>query len=170
MLGGYWYGSTYYWPESYVEVGESYCSGPTPDGCVLRWQDVQTEEGETVTQCVKLCPRAEATPPVPRPAVTEPIPPAPSPPPAGSCVVDIFSEPNFGGQTDETNEDQPELDEWDNTIASIEVKSGTWDFFTEPDFKGDAMRLAPGKYPTLGSSFDKKIGSFLCLDNKADVK
>jgi len=168
VVGGYWYGSTYYWPDSYVSVTEPYCSGPTPDGCVLRWEDVKTEEGEIVRQCVKLCPRADAPPPVPAPAVSEPIPPAPPPPPAGACLVDIFSEPNFAGETDETDENQPELAEWDKAIASIEVKSGTWDFFTEPDFKGDAMRLTPGKYPTLTDTFNKKIGSFLCLDSKVE--
>jgi len=83
-------------------------------------------------------------------------------------LVDIFSEPNFAGETDETDENQPDLGEWDKIIASIEVKSGTWDFFTEPDFKGDALRLAPGKYPTLTGTFNKKIGSFLCLDNKVE--
>jgi len=166
VLGGYWYGTNYYWPDSYVEVGRSYCSGPTPDGCVLRWQDVQTDEGETITQCVKLCPRVDATPPVPAPAVTEPVPPAPPPPPAGACLADIFAEPNFAGKTDETDENQPDLGEWDKAIASIEVNSGTWDFYTEPDFKGEVMRLEPGKYGTLGGNFNKSIGSFLCLDNK----
>jgi hypothetical protein len=161
---GWWYGSTYYWPNTYVEVAEPYCAGPTEDGCVLRWQDVQTEEGDTIPQCVKLCPRADVPPPIPQPAVTEQIPPAPVAA-AGKCLVDIFAEANFGGQTDETDENQPDLGEWDKAISSVEVKSGTWDFFTEPDFKGDVIRLAPGKYPTLNPNFNKKIGSFLCLDN-----
>ena len=46
------------------------------------------------------------------------------------------------------------------------MKSGTWDFYTEPDFKGDVIRMAAGKYPTLAGTFNKKIGSFLCLENK----
>jgi hypothetical protein len=79
-------------------------------------------------------------------------------------LLDIFAEPNFAGKSDETDEDQPGLGDWDNAISSIEVKAGTWDFFTEPDFKGEVMRLPPGKYGTLAETFSKHIGSFLCND------
>ena len=79
-------------------------------------------------------------------------------------MLDIFADPNLAGKSDETDEDQPALGDWDNAISSVEVKSGSWDFFTEPDFKGEVMRLPPGKYPGLGPTFTKHIGSFMCLD------
>jgi hypothetical protein len=88
-------------------------------------------------------------------------PPAPK---AEGCLLDIFAEPNFAGNSDETGEDQPQLGDWENAIGSIEVKSGTWNVFTEPDFQGEVMRLPPGKYDKLDEPFSKRIGSFLCLD------
>ena len=48
-------------------------------------------------------------------------------------------------------------------IPSIKVDSGTWDFFTEEDFHGDSMRLAPGPYPQLTAEWNKHIGSFMCV-------
>ena len=161
VLGGIYIGETYYWPYGYVEIARPYCTGITEDGCTLRWEEVQTEDGGTIPQCVQLCPRPGVAAPVPPPAVAEP---APAVAPAGACLLDIFADPGFAGKSDETDENQSELGEWDNAISSIEVKSGTWDFFTEPDFKGEVMRLPPGKYPDLGATFTKHIGSIMCLD------
>jgi hypothetical protein len=79
-------------------------------------------------------------------------------------MLDIFAEPDFKGDSDETGDDQPELGNWENAIRSIEVKSGTWNFYTEPDYKGEVMRLPPGKYGTLDEPFSKKVGSFSCID------
>jgi hypothetical protein len=102
-------------------------------------------------------------PPIPAPAVAVPAPVVTAPV-AGACLLDIFAEPNFGGKTDETDESQPELGEWDKVISSLEVKAGTWDFFTEPDFKGEVMRTPPGRYGDIGPKFTKQIGSFQCID------
>jgi hypothetical protein len=62
-----------------------------------------------------------------------------------------------------SGEDQPRLSEagWKNEIASVQVKAGTWDFFAEDDFGGEAMRLPPGTYADLGP-WTKKVGSFMC--------
>jgi hypothetical protein len=165
VLGGLYYGTTYYWPDAYVAIGRPYCRGVTPDGCVLRWREVELDDGSTEWQCVRLCPRANVAPPVPPPAVPEPLPepaPAQTAVPAGSCSLSIFSEANFAGDTDEATEDQPELDVWHNEIASLQVKTGTWDFYSEPDYQGDVMRLGPGQYPTLDAAWTKRIGSFMC--------
>jgi hypothetical protein len=35
----------------------AYCAGYTEDGCVLRWAEVPTEEGDLVPQCVTYCPQ-----------------------------------------------------------------------------------------------------------------
>ena len=52
---------------------------------------------------------------------------------------------------------------WQDAISSIQVQSGTWDFFTDDDFGGNTMRLATGTYPMLTPDWDKKINSFMCV-------
>jgi len=164
VLGGLWLGADYLWADGYIEVARPYCSGVTPEGCSLRWQDVPLEGGDSMPQCVQYCPRAGVAPPTPRPAVVAPEPASPAAPAGGACLIDIYAESNYGGRSDETDEDQPELGDWNKAISSVEVKSGNWSFFTEPDYKGDVMRLAPGKYGDLGSKWNRQAGSFMCLD------
>ena len=48
-------------------------------------------------------------------------------------------------------------------IASMQIQAGTWDFFSEDNFSGENMRLAPGAYPELAPEWSKRIGSFMCL-------
>jgi hypothetical protein len=49
-------GSSQYYPYAYVSAPQPYCSGLTADGCELHWQDVETIEGDVVSQCVAYCP------------------------------------------------------------------------------------------------------------------
>jgi Beta/Gamma crystallin len=162
---GFYIGPTYYWPQGCFRISHPYCHGLTPDGCTLSWQDVELEGGGTVAQCVQLCPRVGVAAPIPPPAVAA-CPPCLSPAavPVGACTVDIFAEPNFAGESDEFDENRPTLGDWDEAISSIEVKAGTWDFFMEPDYKGEVMRLTPGEYRDLGAKWNNKIGSFMCID------
>jgi len=53
---------------------------------------------------------------------------------------------------------------WQNEISSIQVQSGTWDFFTADNYGGNTMRLTAGTYPTLTPDWDKKINSFMCVE------
>ena len=157
--GGFYIGLTYYWPQGCFQISRPYCHGITPDGCALSWQEVELVGGGTVAQCVQLCPRPGVAPPV---AACPPcVSPAVVP---GVCTVDIFAETNFAGDTDEFHENKPTLGDWDRDISSIQVKAGTWDFFTEPDYKGEVMRLNPGEYRELGAKWDNQIGSFMCVD------
>ena len=55
-LGAIVYGSGDYYPYAYLSATERYCSGLTNDGCVLRWQEVETIEGDVIEQCVAYCP------------------------------------------------------------------------------------------------------------------
>ena len=89
---------------------------------------------------------------------------APPPIPQGRCEVAIYPEASFAGTVVATSEEQPRLSEsgWQNQIASIQVRAGTWDFYTEENFGGNAMRLPPGPYPTLAPEWTKHIGSFMC--------
>ena len=49
-------GSDEYYPYAYISAPEPYCEGVTEDGCELRWQQVETVEGDVIDQCVAYCP------------------------------------------------------------------------------------------------------------------
>jgi len=56
-LGVFTIGALAYAPYAYLPVSEPVCAGYTEDGCVLRWTEVPTEEGDLIPQCVTYCPR-----------------------------------------------------------------------------------------------------------------
>jgi hypothetical protein len=154
-------GGAYYYADAYLAVGRPYCEGITPNGCRLNWQMVAFDDGDGEWQCVQYCPRPGAIPP-PR-TVALIAPPAAA---QGRCEITIYSEPKFAGAPVPTSEDQPRLSEsgWQHQIASVDVKAGTWEMFTEEQYTGGAMRLAPGPYPDLGPDWTKKISSFMCVE------
>ena len=84
---------------------------------------------------------------------------------SGACTVAIYTEPNLTGSSVETNDNQPRLDQsgWQNQVSSLIVKSGTWDFYPEVEYKGEPMRLSPGSYGVLEPQWTKRIGSFMCV-------
>ncbi len=49
-------GAYEYYPYAYIDAPRPYCEGMTEDGCQLDFQDVQTQEGYVVGQCVAYCP------------------------------------------------------------------------------------------------------------------
>ena len=159
-IGAVLIGGGYYYPDAYVGFARPYCTGITPDGSHLNWQMVNFEDGGGDWQCVQFCPRPNAMPPPQAAALV-----APPPVPQGTCEVTIYSDPNFAGTGVTTGEEQPQLSQsgWQNQIASIQVKSGTWDFFSDENFTGGNMRLQPGPYQDLGPEWTKKIGSFMCV-------
>jgi hypothetical protein len=154
-------GGAYYYPDAYVSVARPYCSGLTPDGCQMNWQEVPFEGGGSEWQCVTFCPRPNLPPP-PKAVAMVVAPPAPA---GGRCELEIFADPKFTGVNAQSDIDQPRLADngWKNEISSIQVKAGTWDFFSEDEFAGENMRLPPGPYPELGPQWSKHIGSFMCV-------
>src|SRR5262249_46070086 len=86
-LGVVLVGGTYFYPDAYVGFARPYCSGLTPDGCQLNWQQVNFEDGGADWQCVQFCPRPGAIPPPQAAALV-----APPPVPQGTCEVTIFSD------------------------------------------------------------------------------
>jgi len=161
LLGVVVIGGSYWYPDSYVSMEGPVCTGFTPDGCQLQWRMVDFDDGGGEPQCVQYCPRVG---PPPEQVATLPPPP---PPPAenGACQTTIYSEPNFAGNSAPTGDGQPSLSQtgWRNEISSIVVGAGTWDFFSDENFGGESMRLAPGTYPTLSAEWTKRIGSFMCV-------
>ena len=55
-LGAIAIGSNEYYPYAYISAPVDYCQGLTEDGCELNWEQVQTQEGDVIDQCVAYCP------------------------------------------------------------------------------------------------------------------
>ena len=185
-LGTFAVGYETYSADGYVPLEEPVCSGFSEDGSRLRWMAVPTEDGGSEYQCVAYSTQRNRTVTeivVPSGPVVEEVPPAPPaettgvgpanepaavaevpPAPATGCELLIYSETNFQGLSSPVDENQASLEEegWKNEIASIEIKSGTWDFYSDEDFGGEMMRLGAGTYPTLDPKWSKHIGSFMC--------
>jgi hypothetical protein len=185
-LGTFMYDDDTYYADGYVSMAEPGCTGYAEDGSRLRWMAVPTEDGGSEYQCVSYStqrnrtvteievpdePMAEAPPvappsttgvgPASEPAVASPEPGAA---PATGCELLIYSEANFKGLSAPVDENQTSLSEdgWQNEIASVQIKSGTWDFYSDEDYAGEMMRLSAGSYPTLDPKWTKHIGSFMC--------
>jgi len=160
-LGTVLIGGSYWDPDGYVSTAAPFCTGYTPDGCQLHWRMVDFVDGGGEPQCVQYCPVAG-----PPPAQVATLPPPPPLLSRGSCQMTIFSDPNFAGTSAPTGDNQPNLSEsgWQNEISSVQVQSGTWDFFTDDDYGGTTMRLTTGSYPTLTPDWNKKINSFMCVE------
>jgi len=185
-LGTVMYDDDTYYADGYVSMAEPGCTGYAEDGSRLRWMAVPTEDGGGEYQCVSYStqrnrtvteltvpeePMAEAplvappsttgVGPASEPAVASPEPGAA---PATGCELLIYSEANFKGLSAPVDENQSSLNEdgWKNEIASVQIKSGTWDFYSDEDYAGEMMRLSAGSYPTLDPKWNKHIGSFMC--------
>ena len=55
-LGAIAIGAGYFYPYAYLSAPEPLCEGLTEDGCQMMWQEVQTIEGDVISQCVAYCP------------------------------------------------------------------------------------------------------------------
>jgi hypothetical protein len=139
-------------------VPQPICTGITENGCALQWVDVPTEDGFIEPQCVQFCPRDVE--PVAAAVVAAPPAPVVS---EGRCELAGYSDPEFQGSEFETSESYPALEHWNDQIASLRVKAGTWDFFSDENYGGDVMRLEVGDYPDLGEQWSYQISSFLCV-------
>ena len=142
-------GGAYYYADAYLSVARPYCTGITPDGCRLNWQQVGFDNGDGGEwQCVQYCARPGQAPP-PRTVALVAPPPLPQ---GGACEISIFSEPNFAGTNATASDEQPNLDEigWQNQIASVQVQSGTWDFFSDQSSPARRCGSEPGEYADLG--------------------
>ncbi len=61
-----------------------------------------------------------------------------------------FEGPDFSGDHTHMVGDLRRLGKWDNSISSLIVLSGTWEFFDDDDFTGTKMAtLGPGQYPRV---------------------
>ncbi|MCC7346991.1 MAG: hypothetical protein IT538_06290 [Variibacter sp.] len=151
-------GTAVYYPRGYLALSRPLCSGRTDEGCELRWRDVPTEDGSVVPQCVQYCARAVQ----PRAVAVAQTPPAPTGNASG-CEIKAFSDPELQGSTFTTSDNYPSLGEWTQQISSLQVVAGTWDFFTDDNYGGEVIRLAPGDYPKMEENWVNQISSFMCV-------
>jgi hypothetical protein len=62
----------------------------------------------------------------------------------------VFDDDNFLGDHTHVFGNMKDLGRWGNSISSIIILSGTWDFFDDEDFQGTKMAtLGPGMYPRV---------------------
>ncbi|MGA2125284.1 MAG: beta/gamma crystallin-related protein [Xanthobacteraceae bacterium] len=95
-----------------------------------------------------------------RPADYRP-PPAPA---LGTCDLEVFGDPGFAGERLHVKEDMPYVgDSWNDHVSSIQIRSGTWQFYQDPEYGGDMIRMAPGQYPQLDDKWTGQISSFRCM-------
>jgi hypothetical protein len=48
-------GAYEYYPYAYIDAPQDYCDGLTEDGCQMVYDNVMTEDGDSVGQCVAYC-------------------------------------------------------------------------------------------------------------------
>ncbi|MCC7348219.1 MAG: beta/gamma crystallin family protein [Variibacter sp.] len=154
-----YFGTEPYYGYGYVAAPRPYCTGVSEEGCALAWRDVRAEDGTVVPQCVQYC-RRGVTPSVVSAAQQ-------APPPSGNeqgCEMKGFAEPNLQGQSFTTGDNYPAMDEWKQQVQSLQVVSGTWDFYSDDNYGGEVIRLGPGAYRTLGENWTSAISSFMCSE------
>ena len=141
------------------------CTGQTDEGCSLAWRDVPTEEGTVVPQCVQFCPQTVQ----PQPVSVVQAPPTPVQS-AGGCEVRAYTEADLRGETFTTGDSYPDMGDWAQQIVSLQVVAGTWDFYAEDNYGGEAVRLPPGDYPALPEGWANQISSFMCVRSRTASK
>jgi hypothetical protein len=78
---------------------------------------------------------------------------------AGEVV--IHKQPNFSGGALTLRNSSTNLtgSGFQDQASSIEVRSGRWQFCSQPDFNGDCVTLDSGKYATLDQKINHRIES-----------
>jgi hypothetical protein len=71
--------------------------------------------------------------------------------PAGDMPqIIVFDNENFLGDHTHIVGNMKDMGKWENSISSMIILSGNWDFFDDDDFEGAKMAtLGPGMYPKI---------------------
>lgn len=84
--------------------------------------------------------------------------------------VEIWAQPNFSGKTirltGETHDLTPHG--MQDQASSIVVHEGTWEFCTQPNFRGTCVQLQRGTYPTLEQELNHRVESVRRVDRDRD--
>jgi hypothetical protein len=89
---------------------------------------------------------------------------------AAAAEITLFKQPNFSGEALTLRDDATHLGNrgFLDQVSSIDVKSGQWQFCTQPDFKGDCVVLDRGRYPSLEQTLNHRIESVREVTRHAD--
>jgi hypothetical protein len=80
--------------------------------------------------------------------------------------VEIWSQPNFSGKTIRLRGETVDLTPhgMQDQASSIVVHEGTWEFCTQPNFRGTCVQLQRGTYPTLEQELTHRVESVRRVD------
>ena len=89
---------------------------------------------------------------------------------AAAAEITIYKQANFSGEALTLRNDSANLKDrgFMNQMLSVDVKSGQWQFCSQPDFKGDCVVLERGRYPTLGQNLNNRVESIREVTRTAD--
>ena len=80
-------------------------------------------------------------------ATAQQQPPTPAPPPRGELPqIVAFDNDGLLGDHIHIFGNTPDLGKWGNSISSMVILAGRWDFFDEEKFQGTKVELGPGVY------------------------
>jgi hypothetical protein len=89
---------------------------------------------------------------------------------AQAAEVTIYKQPNFSGGALTLKDSANNLatSGFHDQASSIEVRSGRWEFCSQPDFRGDCVTLDAGKYATLDQKINHRVESVREVTRYAD--
>ncbi len=80
---------------------------------------------------------------------------------AWATEATVFKQPHFAGRQLTLRRDATSLAGagFQDQVSSIVVRSGRWQFCSQPAFNGDCIVLGPGRYPQLARNMNHRIES-----------
>jgi hypothetical protein len=89
--------------------------------------------------------------------------PAADPENSRGCVIQVFWDAEYGGESWTVSDDTPWVgDRWNDQISSVKVIAGLWDFYWDAQFEGEVFRTGPGDYSYVGDHWNDQLSSFRC--------
>jgi Beta/Gamma crystallin len=85
---------------------------------------------------------------------------------SGGAGVTLFQDINLGGSNANfggvgVGSGIPYVgDTWNDRASGVTVSEGTWEFYTDSEYRGDKFVVPSGSYGWLGNFFNDKISSF----------
>ncbi len=82
--------------------------------------------------------------------------------------LDLFDRPEFDGRRLSLQQPVPDLRRvgMDERTSSLIVHQGNWELCTQPDYRGNCIRVAPGRYGRLPAGLDNRVSSLRPLDGQ----
>ena len=80
---------------------------------------------------------------------------------AAQAAATLYKQPNFAGPDMTLRDTRATLQGtgFYDSVGSIVVQSGRWEFCTQPEFRGDCVTLGPGRYASLDQRLTNRIES-----------